>query len=196
MLSTIFTLDMHRLTLFFIALFMSQTLFAQETTERIVEVGADVQKYPTGILLAVRAEFSLKPHHAIDFRIGYNGLDHQDFGVHDSEIGGGFGGSIGYRYYFNENHKNWFLGPRVDLWNNIVDWIDLDEQGQDIIAEGESDIFVLQPTLVGGFHWLVNNHFVITPTAALGAEINIITDGAEIGQGLILLLGANVTYRF
>lgn len=191
-----FTIDMYRIILFLIALFGSQTLLAQNDNGHLVEIGADVQKYPTGILLAARAEFSLQTHHAIDVRVGYNGLDHRDFGVHDSEIGGGFGGSVGYRYYFDESHKNWFLGPRVDLWNNIVDWIDFDEQDQDPIAQGESDIFVLQPTLVGGYHWVVNQHFVITPTIAIGAEINIITEGAEIGQGLILLLGANATYRF
>ncbi len=196
MFTVIFALNMYRFSLIFIAFIISQTLTAQELSPRVVEVGAEVQKYPTGILLTVRAEFSLKLHHAIDFRIGYNGLDHEDFGVHDSEIGGGFGGSVGYRYYFKESHVKWFVGARTDLWNNEVDWIDFDEQGQIPIAEGVSDIFVLQPTILVGYHWMFREHFVFTPTAAFGAEINIITDGADIGQGPILLLGANLTYRF
>ena len=99
----------------------------------------------------------LKAHHAIDIRLGYNGLDHEDFGVHDSEIGGGFGGSFGYRYYFNEFHKNWFLGARFDLWNNKVDWQDFDDNAMDLLAEGTSNLLVLQPTLIGGFRWQFNN---------------------------------------
>ena len=74
--------------------------------------------------------------------------------------------------------------------------MNFDEQGQIPIAEGVSDIFVLQPTILVGYHWMFREHFVLTPTAAFGAEINIITDGADIGQGPILLLGANLTYRF
>ncbi len=187
---------MHKI--FIILFFLLGTSLAngQESSARIVEIGADFQKYPTGVLIALRAEFSLKRHHAIDTRIGYNGLDHLDFGVHDSEIGGGFGGSLGYRYYFKDTHSKWFIGARVDLWNNVIDWIDLDPNTEEPIAEGVSDVFVLQPTAVFGYHWLFHEHFALTPTVAAGAEINIITDGAEVGQGLILLLGANFTYRF
>ena len=187
---------MRKITALFILFLFVNVLSAQEASNKIFEIGAEVQKYPTGILLSIRGEIGFTSHHSIDFRVGYNGLDHMDFGVHDSEIGGGFGGSIGYRYYFHASHKNWFLGPRVDLWNNIVDWEDFDDSSQDVIASGESDIFVLQPTLVGGYHWLVNEHLALTPTLAFGAEINIITRGAEIGQGAILLAGATLTYRF
>jgi hypothetical protein len=40
--------------------------------------------------------------------VGYNLLDHKDFGVQESEKGGGFGFTLGYRYYFKPENKKWF----------------------------------------------------------------------------------------
>lgn len=182
---------------FIFSLFIGlNTAFSQESQNKYLELGLEVQQYPTGFLLGARGEIGLKTHHAIDFRLGYNVLDHEDFGVHDSEIGGGFGGSVGYRYYFNPEHKNWFVGARTDLWNNEVDWFDLDPDSGEVIAEGTSNIFVLQPTILGGYRWAINPHLALAGTLAAGAEINIVTNGAEIGQGPILLWGLSFTYRW
>jgi len=153
------------------------------------DFGIEIQQYPTGFLFGVRGEVGLKAHHAIDFRLGYNSLDHRDLGVQENEEGGGFGGTIGYRYYFQPEHHKFFLGARTDLWFNSVDWINSTEFGN-------TKITVLQPTAILGYLFLLNEKFVLTPTAALGAEINIKTEGAEVGQGAILLWGINLAYRF
>lgn len=155
------------------------------------DFGIEVQQYPTGFLFGLRGEIGLKEHQAIDFRLGYNLLDHKDLGVQANEEGGGFGGSVGYRYYFQPDRKKLFLGARADLWFNSVDWTN-----DDPVGSGSSDITVLQPTAMIGYLFLLNEKFFITPTAAFGAEINIKTDGAEVGQGAILLWGVNLGYRF
>ena len=186
---------MNKFSAIIIILFCFNTAFCQNSDKRFFEFGIDLQQYPTGFLTGLRAEFGPKAHHSFDLRIGFNSLDHMDFGVQDSEIGGGFGGSLGYRYYFNEMHKNWFIGPRVDFWNNIVDWQQIMEDTNELIAEGTSNLLVVQPTLIGGYRWQFNEHFALTPTLAAGFEINAITDGEEIGQGAILLWGLNITYR-
>lgn len=168
---------------------------AQESNSKYLEFGIEAQRYPTGYLTGLRAELGLTLHHALDFRIGYNGLDHEDFGVHDSEIGGGFGGSIGYRYYFKPERENWFLGLRTDLWFNEIDWKDFAPNTSELIEASTTDVYVLQPTLIGGYRWAFHEHFALTPTVAVGAEINIITNGENVGQGPIFLLGLNFTYR-
>ncbi len=186
---------MKKIYLFFIFLSWMNISIGQETTGKYFEIGYEIQQYPTGFLNSVRGEIGLAPHHALDFRIGYNSLDHEDFGVHDSEIGGGFGGSLGYRYYFNSENKKWFVGGRTDVWFNEIDWIDFDVN-DNVSAMGVTDVVVLQPTLIGGFRWTLNDHFSLTPTVAFGAEINISTDGAEVGEGGIVLWGVSFTYRF
>lgn len=180
---------------FLIILFITLSChsFAQNVQKQNKDIGIEIQQYPTGFLFGLKLELGLKAHHAIDFRLGYNSLDHEDFGVHDSEIGGGFGGSIGYRYYFNPLHKGFFLGARSDLWFNDIDW-------QDIINNNtisdNSSVIVLQPTLISGYSFLLKDHFVLTPTLAFGAEINIKTEGEPVGEGAIFLWGLNFLYRF
>ena len=180
---------------FLIILFIafSSHSFAQDTERHYKDVGLEIQQYPTGFLYGLKLEIGLKSHHAIDFRLGYNDLDHQDFGVHDSEIGGGFGGSIGYRYYFKPLPKGFFIGARTDLWFNDIDWEDI--VNTDIIS-GSSSVIVLQPTGIIGYSFLFNDRFVLTPTLALGAEINIRTEGEPVGEGAIVLWGLNFLYRF
>ncbi len=61
---------------------------------------------------------------------------------------------------------------------------------------GTSKVTVLQPTAELGYFFLLDNGLVLLPTIALGAEINIQTEGEEVGQGAILLLGATIAKRF
>jgi len=186
---------MKKIYLLFAFFAVVNSAIAQEKGGKFFEIGLEFQLYPTGYLAAIRGEIGLAPHHAVDFRVGYNGLDHGDNGVHNTEVGGGLGGSLGYRYYFNPAHKKWFIGARADLWNNDIDWSDPIPDSSEII-EGNSQVLVLQPTAIGGYRWEVSDHFAITGTVAFGAEINIITNGAQTGEGAIVLGGLNVTYRF
>ena len=112
---------MKKIYLLFVFFAVVNSAIGQEKEGKFFEIGLEFQLYPTGYLAAVRGEVGLAPHHAVDFRVGYNGLDHGDNGVHNTEEGGGLGGSLGYRYYFNPAHKKWFIGARADLWNNDID---------------------------------------------------------------------------
>lgn len=172
---------------------INPTLMSQESNERYFEPGIEIQQYPTGFLLGIRGSVGITTHQVIELRLGYNLLDHQDFGEHDDEIGGGFGFTLGYRYFFKSDHRKWFLGARADIWFNEVDWKDNINTPNEV--QGTTNVTVLQPTLIGGYYWALNEHFAITPTLAAGAEINIVTEGAEVGQGPILLWGINLTYR-
>jgi len=178
--------------IFFTILFLQsiQYLFAQDEFSKYSEFGIEVQQYPTGFLLGARGEFGFKAHQSFDFRIGYNFVDHRDQGKHDNEKGGGFGFTLGYRYYFKPQNTRFFLGIRSDLWFNKIDWQD------DPNLSGTTDIVVLQPTIIGGYLFLIEEKWSITPTLAFGYEINIVENGEPVGQGPILLWGANFNYRF
>lgn len=157
------------------------------------DFGLEAQQYPTGYLLGLRAERVFGGHHGLSIRLGYNGFDHQDFGVQESEIGGGFGGTVGYRYYFRSDYTGFFLGARTDLWQNDVDWKNNIGEAEEMT--GRSEIWVLQPTAIAGYLFLIKNKWIISPTLAFGAEINVKTTGAPAGEGAILLWGLNLAYR-
>jgi len=173
---------------------ITQIGLAQDRGSRFVDMGLEIQQYPTGFLLGVRMELSLAAHHSMEMRLGYNTLDHKDFGVHESEIGGGLGGTLGYRYYFKEKKEGFFLGGRMDFWWNSVDWMDNIGSGNEVWENTKVGVF--QPTAIGGYLFLLADQVVITPTLAAGVEVNVITRGEPVGQGAILLWGLNLAYRF
>ena len=182
---------MFKKTIFSILLFIPcNYLFAQETPLKYFSAGIELQQYPTGFLLGGRAEYGFKPHQSLGFRIGYNLVDHRDQGVHTNEEGGGFGFTLSYRYYFRPQNNRLFLGARTDFWFNKIDWQDSP------MVSGTTNIVVFQPTAIAGYLFLIQEKWVITPTLAFGYEINIVENGEPVGEGAILLWGANFCYRF
>jgi hypothetical protein len=160
-----------------------------------VDAGAEAQVYPAGVIGAVRAHFLLSAHDVLTARAGYNRASRGDFGEHDDEDGGGPGFALGYRRLFSER-RGFFAGARVDLWWMTIDWID--DPGQPNERAGSSDIFVVQPTVEGGYSFVLGRkgRWVVEPSLAVGFEINVQTDGEDVGEGAILLGGVSVAYRF
>ena len=186
---------MKLLTTYFLLLFsiFATVAQAQELNNRITNIGLELQQYPTGYMIAGHGEIGWNKRHSIDFRAGYNGLDHLSFGPNDEEIGGGPGFSVGYNYYFGKNFQKWLISYRTDLWWNEVHWAN--EIGEINETKGQTNVVVLQPTLIGAYVFLFKEHFIFTPTLAVGMEINIITEGKPVGEGAIILWGAKLAYR-
>ena len=157
-------------------------------------VGLEAQQYPTGFIPGIRAELGLSNQSTLEFRIGANIFDHQGFGVQEEESGEGSGGSIGYRYYFSNYYDKFFLGVRIDIWLNRVDWRDGLELPSGPIA-GTSNIIVFQPTIICGYVFQLGDHFRTTPTISGGLEWNVKTEGEPTGEGPIILWGLNLGYR-
>lgn len=173
---------------------------AEDFKHRFWQLGAEVQVYPTGVIPGLAVEFGIDPKwgkNALNFRLGYNLFDHRDLGVHDEEIGGGPGFSLGYRRYLSGEYARWFLGVKSDVWFNSVDWKDDLEDGT--TAVGETDIIVLQPTAELGYTFFVGGSrgagLRISPSVAFGWEWNAQTEGQPTGEGAILLVGARLQYR-
>jgi hypothetical protein len=155
----------------------------------------EFQAYPTGLIPGLRADYTFGQHHSLHARVGYNWVRHRDLGVQDDERGDGFGGTLGYRYYFREGFRGWFLGGRTGVWRNTMAWQDKDDSGT-ILSKGVSKIIVVQPTAEAGFLFpLGNSPWFVAPSAAFGVEVNVKTEGAQVGEGLIILLGVSVGRR-
>ena len=152
-------------------------------------LGFEFQAYPTGLIPGIRYANGWGEKHEWNLRLGLNLIDHRDLGVQSDEKGWGYGGSLGYRYYVKPGWKGLFLGPRLDLWRNHIDWIDI--QPNDDQLTGTTRLFVVQPTAEAGYQWVLGN-WTLAPSIAFGFEINAVTEGEETGQGAILLLGISV----
>ena len=175
------------LCLSFIVCSIAQTEKLSE--EKNFEMGFEIQVYPTGIIPGLRIEKFLNANSSINFRLGYQVIDHRDLGVHDNEEGSGYGASIAYRRFFNSNHKGLSLAFRTDLWFNKIDW-------NDVGVSGKSNITVIQPTLMGEYTFRPNSNFSITPSLSFGWEWNVSTDGEPTGEGAILLIGCSTAWKF
>lgn len=170
----------------------TQDIFGQAgTTPMPWEAGVEFQAYPTGNIPGVLIDRPFSELTYGEVRLGYNFVRHRDQGVHDDERGGGPGFSLGVKRYFNTK-SGWFLSIRSDLWLNTVDW--RDGKGTTFKSEGTTDVIVLQPTaMIGHAFALGDGGWIIRPTLAGGIEINIKTEGEEVGEGVIGLLGVQLS---
>ncbi|MBK9015010.1 MAG: hypothetical protein IPM82_13565 [Saprospiraceae bacterium] len=160
---------------------------------RVMDIGLEVQVYPTGYIPGFRVEKSFTKRDLGSVRVGYQIIDHRDQGLHDDETGSGFGGSLGYKHYFNRYFTGPSLGLRTDVWANKIDWVTKLEMGGE--SKGSSDILVVQPTVEFGWAFTLGENLVLTPAAAFGFEINVKTTGEDTGEGAILLAGLTAAYR-
>ena len=156
-------------------------------------LGAELQGYPAGFIPGGRAEYFPDAMQNINLRIGYNIARRQDFGRHSDERGGGWGAGFGYRRYGIRERLPFFAGIRIDWWELTIDW---QQTGNPINTAGQTRISVLQPTLELGYDWRLSSEWSLIFAAALGAEINVRTQGENVGEGAILLGSISALYRF
>lgn len=164
---------------------MAQAVEEEHANEPTLGLG--LQVYPTGFMPSLQFEHPLSDHGLLQVRAGLNIFDHRDLGKQDEEIGSGFGGSLGYKHFFNDEATKWSLMLKTDVWFNTVDWRnDLMSPSPEI---GTTDIVVLQPTLELGYTLMLTDHLFVTPSLAFGLEWNVQTEGEPMGEGPILLGG-------
>lgn len=168
--------------------FIFSEIHAQDVGYSTTDIGGEFQWYPAGTISGLHIAFNSQFHHSMHVRIGYNKTNRKDWGEHDEEKGQAWGGTIGYRYYFRPFPHKFFIGARTDLWRMNIDW----KQGN---QTGQTKTWTLQPTLEIGYTFFVNDQMFITPSIANGAEINIKTEGQEVGQGFVTLAGISLGVR-
>ena len=177
--------------LFSITLWGEPSIYAQ-VPDRSFMRGLAVQGYPAGVILNGRFSYFYKPNQSVGIYLGYNITNRRDWGEHDNEQGSGAGVGLAWRYYFKEKDVNGFhAGIRTDMWFLTIDW------EQDTGQEGETEISVLQPTAQFGYSFFpADRRVAFELNASLGAEINILTRGEDVGEGAIFLVGFSFGYQF
>ena len=174
-------------------LLFSLPLIGQD--EAPLDIGFEMQAYPTGLIPGVYIEKGWGNRNVAKLRIGYNWIRHRDLGVQEDERGDGFGFTLGYKRYFNEEFTGFFSSAKCDIWWNSLDW--KDQIGMPNEISGNTDIIVIQPTLEVGYLFLpFDNNIHISPTVSFGYEVNVRTRGEPVGEGAILLLGFQIGKRF
>ena len=158
---------------------------AQDSNGR--KFGLQLQLYPAGIIFTGSYNYALDARSTLGIHLGGNFTDRDDNGDHLNEDGEGFGAGISYRRGLRDAEEGWFIGGRVDTWFLEIDW---EDPRGGVLVTGTTDVVVVQPTVFLGYQW--SNGFDITVSG--GAEINVDTDGEDVGEGAIGLIG--IRYRF
>ncbi len=156
----------------------------------------EAQIYPAGGILVGGARLG-----PLDVHAGWNRTRRGDFGEHDNERGGGpgIGASIWRRGAPGApgalsgllGVAGLHAGLRIDVWYLDIDWWDRVPGGitgppTPARRTGSTQITVFQPTVRLRFDL---PGAPLSLTAAVGAEINVTTDGEDVGDGAIGLLG-------
>ena len=180
---------------YILAFTMALLLFGFKAKSQInSSAGLEIQAYPTGFLLGIGYDKNISEKGFLHLRAGVNIFDHRDLGKQDMEEGSGWGATVGYRRFFNADHRKWRAGIKLDTWFNNVEW---SNDGNDPVTlpEGETDIIVLQPTAELAYVFNKNN-IVFAPSISFGMEWNVKTDGEPTGEGPILLIGFQLAKVF
>lgn len=167
--------------------------YAQEMGYRTTDIGGEYQWYPRGSIYNLHVAFNAKLNHSIQLRLGYNQVAVYDAGDH-TEAGEGWGGGLGYRYYFKPFPHKFFIGVRADIWAMKMN---LDYSPADILIISEN-ILVLQPALEAGYTFVINDMLYITPhvSAGLQTDLDQLGKNAEYGNGFIPTAGISAGIRF
>lgn len=157
------------------------------------EAGVVAQVYPAGVIVGVAGAYRLTERDSLVVHVSGNRSDRRDWGEHDDETGAGGGVGVSWRHWFRPGRTGFFAGARADVWSLAIDWEDDNPD-----RSGDTDLIVVQPTAQAG--WSVpldqDRQFRLDLTASLGAEINVATDGEDVGEGLILLGGVELWYAW
>lgn len=175
-------------------LFSFSNSFSQQKSEVIEkrEIGLEVQKYPVGIITVITYNYFFKESWAMRFRFGGNFADRKDAsGFNDDEKANGLGGSFGINKYVRSGNGNFIFGANADVWNMWTKWIDYSEVPQ----KGKTYTLVIQPWINAGYLYNFSNKFNAGITLGFGREINVITDGENVGQGLMGSLTVSGNYK-
>lgn len=164
-------------------------------------IGFEAQAYPAGLVPGVRMDIELPRTSHFILRAGYNFTNRRNWGKHDKEEGGGPGFGLGYQFrgLFADGLN---MQIRSDFWFMDIDWTELrticpfmSPCFEDEISS-TTNITVFQPTVGITYDLWQNQHLLLRSSLSLGYEINIRTQGEDVGEGAILLGGIDLGYRF
>lgn len=180
-------------TLLSLCCFLCQGISAQDLGYRTTDIGAEFQKYPHGSFYRLQAAFNGKRNHSLNLKFGYNRIPAYNTGTH-TESGQGWGGGIGYRYYFNPASKKFFVGGGIDTWIMKMDFEDNCPCGPAVYLKTS---YILQPQVETGYTFLINELFYLTPYISGQFQIGVRSSKlVDYGRKFVPAAGMNAGIRF
>lgn len=186
---------MKRTILFAIAAFLclSLTVQSQDMGYNTKDVGIDYlwAKDCPGINLQLA--FNAREHHSIITSLGYKDVWRPIPNTHNNEKGKGFGGSVGYRYYFKVLPKGIYLGLRAHVWSLSM------YRSADNTAKN-TNLTIGQPSAELGYTAVINDIAFVTFYYSAGKQFQISdadkSYGYGYGKGSVSSFGISGGIRF
>lgn len=153
--------------------------YGQDMGFRTTDIGGEFQKYSRGSIYNLHIAFNAKLNHSIQLRLSYNQVPAYRIDAH-TESGKGWGGGLGYRYYFKPFPHKFFIGARTDVWFMKID---LDFSPADGPAYYPGNTLVLQPAAEAGYTFVINDMLYITPYISAGFQTDFDKGGSIVKYG-------------
>jgi hypothetical protein len=178
--------------------------YAQNMGFRTTDIGGEYQKYNRGSIYNLHVAFNAKLNHSFQLRLGYNHLsvynavrksvNDPTYDVHQTEWGKGWGGGLGYRYYFKPFPHKFFIGARADLW---VMWLEIDFGPIGPAVYTTKHTVILQPALEAGYTFVINDMVYFTPYVSAGFQTDFYKASmTQYGNGFVPTAGISAGIRF
>jgi len=181
---------MKKISLLGMILFTFHFSFSQksENLKNNLEIGTELEVYPTGYIPTITSNIFLSPNWALRLRLGTNIADRKDYsGLNDNETAKGYGGSIGVVKYFPIWSGNITAGFTTDFWRMKTNWIDNNQKGT-------TTNLVIQPWINSGYLYNISDKINTGISIGFGREINTMNKGEEVGQGWMGIATFSVNY--
>lgn len=172
-----------------LSLLASLALALPAITAPAAEPSVELRAYPAGAIVSAGLHWPIDARSEWGASLLYNRAERGDAGEHEDESGDGFGVGVEARRFHGAARSGWFYGLRAELFQLDIDW-------RDPGTTGSSEITVLQPTARLGYRLApLSSSLSLELAASLGAEINLETDGEEVGEGAIGLVGVALRFQ-
>jgi hypothetical protein len=165
--------------------------YSQDLGYKTTDIGAEYIWVENSPFIGLQAATNAKIHHSFIASLGYKTAYRPITGTHNNEKGDGWGGSLGYRYYFSVIPKGFYIGARGSLWS-----LGMYRTADPTIPS--VNVMIGQPSAEAGFTALFNDIFYTTVFISAGKQFTISSGGDSFGygKGSVTAAGISAGIRF
>lgn len=166
------------------------TLKAQDLGYNTKDIGLEYVWVKDNPAIDLQMAFNAKIHHSFIASIGYKQAWRHIPNTNNDEKGKGFGGSIGYRYYFKIIPKGIYLGARAYVWSFSM-YKTADN------ASYKTNLAIAQPSAELGYTAVINDMAFITFYYSAGKQFQLNTEPSYgYGKSSVSSFGISGGIRF
>lgn len=152
------------------------TIQAQDLGYNTKDIGLEYVWVKDSPGINLQLAFNAKIHHSFITSIGYKQAWKHIPNTNNNEKGKGFGGSLGYRYYFKIIPKGIYIGARAHVWSLSM------YKTADNTA-GNTNLTVAQPSAELGYTAVINDMAFISFYYSAGTQVQLSAEDKTYGYG-------------